>query len=79
MAGTNSPKRASEFLHRQVRFVKAERHALGFVDLAHVHLLAASTLSQFADEHPEGGWDRGDASRTSWSTTAAWPPLRTTG
>ena len=55
--GDELAKRASEFLHRQVRFVKAERHALGFVDLAHVHLLAASTLSQLADEHPEGGWD----------------------
>lgn len=55
--GDELAKRASEFLRRQVRFVKAERHALGFVDLAHVHLLAASTLSQLADEHPEGGWD----------------------
>ena len=55
--GDELAKRASEFLHRQVRFVKAERHALGFVDLAHVHLLAASTLSQLAVEHPEGGWD----------------------
>jgi uncharacterized protein len=48
---------ASNFLGRQVRFVQAECHALGFVDLAQVHLLAASTLRQLADEHPEGGWD----------------------
>jgi uncharacterized protein YcbX len=55
--GKELASRASDYLRRQVRFVKAERDALGFVDLAHVHLLAASTLSQLADEHSEGGWD----------------------
>jgi uncharacterized protein len=55
--GEELAKCASNFLGRQVRFVMAERHALGFVDLAQVHLLAASTLRQLADEHPEGGWD----------------------
>jgi uncharacterized protein YcbX len=40
-----------------VRFAQAERDALGFVDLAQVHVLAASTLRQLADEHPGGGWD----------------------
>ncbi|MDT5004424.1 MAG: uncharacterized protein QOJ24_1600 [Mycobacterium sp.] len=55
--GEELAKRASEYLRREVRFVKAERHALGFVDLAQVHVLAASTLRQLAAEHPEGGWD----------------------
>jgi uncharacterized protein YcbX len=55
--GEELAKRASEYLRRQVRFVAAERHALGFVDLAQVHLLAASTLRHLADEHADGRWD----------------------
>jgi MOSC domain-containing protein len=55
--GEELVRHVSTFLNRQVRFVPAEPDALGFVDLAQVHVLAASTLRRLSNEHPGGHWD----------------------
>ncbi len=55
--GAELTRRVSEFLGRPMRFVTADPDALGFVDLAQVHVLATSTLRRLGDDHPGGKWE----------------------
>lgn len=56
-------RRASELVGRQVRLVATAPDGLGhaapgaMLDLAGLHILAASTLHTLASEHPSGEWD----------------------